>query len=348
MQTPLFNLIHDSIKTNGPMSVGTFMSLCLGHPQLGYYMTREAFGAQGDFTTAPEISQLFGEMVAIWVMMTWEQMGKPNNVQLIELGPGRGTLMKDIWRGIGMMPELRDHAEIHLVEFSPRLQKIQGETLQGLPVQWHMHIDSVPMEPSIIIANEFFDALPIEQAMFHDGRWHQRVVVTEDEDLIFGLGSALQGLPTENVPDGSIYEYAPQATDIMAKLCQRLQQSRGAMLVIDYGDDVHLDNRFGDTLQALHDHKMTHVFEHVGESDVTVHVAFASLKIVAQEMGCATLPVQTQREFLTQLGIRLRLEKLLPNATPEQAKQLQSGVHRLVDAAEMGDLFKVLQVFSHA
>ncbi len=348
MNTPLFDFIHDMIDTNDALTVGQFMSLCLGHPQHGYYMTQEAFGSKGDFTTAPEISQTFGEMVAIWVVTAWEKMGKPDMIQLVELGPGRGTLMKDIWRGLSAKPELRDILNVHLVEFSPRLRDIQKEALQGVPVTWHDNIETVPYLPTLIVANEFFDALPIEQAMHHQGQWYQRVVTTAEEDLMFSLGKPLQGIAThKDVEDGTVYEYAPIATEIMQDLCRRLYDTTGAMLIIDYGDDVALDERFGDTLQALYQHKPVSVFEQIGTSDITAHVAFRSLSLLAQENLCVTLPVQTQGEFLKSLGIELRLKALLEKADAEQAAALQSGVQRLVAPDQMGDLFKVLQVFCY-
>ena len=343
--TELSKLIHELIKENGPISVGTYMSLCLGHAQHGYYMQREAFGAQGDFITAPEISQLFGEMLSIWVMLTYERMGEPEAFNLVELGPGRGTLMSDLWRGLSVQPELRDKIQIHLVEFSPRLQQIQSEALEGLPITWHANIETLPQVPSIIIANEFFDALPIEQAIYHQDDWYQRLVTSDEVDLFFTRGDILQGLPNEEMPEGSVFEYAPLSTTIMQQLCRFISQNGGALLAIDYGDDAPLNERFGDTLQALSKHQMVDIFEEPGLADLTAHVAFSSLEMIAQEENCRTLPLQTQREFLTEMGIRLRLQKLLPRATDEQAEQLQTGMERLIDPMQMGDLFKVLQVF---
>src|SRR5688572_5838240 len=226
---PLAALVHNIINQRRNLTVGEYMTLCLGHPQWGYYMSQEPFGTKGDFTTAPEVSQLFGEMIGVWVMMAWEQMGKPKNIQLIELGPGRGTLMRDIWRTTKIMPEFQEKAQIHLVEFSPRLKKIQSETLQGCPVVWHDHFEDVPNAPSLIVANEFFDALPIEQAAFHDGNWFQRVINEDDGDLFFSLGKPLQGIHTENAKNGDIYEYAPMATKITEEICSFIGQNGGAL-----------------------------------------------------------------------------------------------------------------------
>lgn len=342
----LSKIIHEVIKENGPISIGTYMSLCLGHPQHGYYMQREAFGAQGDFITAPEISQLFGEMLAVWVMLTWERMGKPENIQLVELGPGRGTLMSDIWRSLTVQPDLRDKVQLHLVEFSPRLQQVQQEALEGAPATWHSTIETLPQSPSIIIANEFFDALPIEQAVFHQDDWYQRLVTSDEEDLFFTMGDILQGIAEDEMPEGSIFEYAPLATTVMQQLCRFIRKNGGALLAIDYGDDAPLSERFGDTLQALREHQMVDIFDEPGKSDLTAHVAFSSLEMIAREEGCVTDPILTQREFLTRMGIRLRAEKLAAKATDEQAPALFSGLDRLVDPAQMGDLFKVLQVYA--
>ncbi|MDB5478799.1 MAG: uncharacterized protein JWM96_1294 [Alphaproteobacteria bacterium] len=347
MTTPLSEILRTMIKENGPISIGTFMALCLSHPQYGYYMAREAFGAKGDFTTAPEISQLFGEMIAVWIVLSWEQLGKPDDLQLVELGPGRGTLMKDIWRGLSTRPELRDKLQIQLVEFSPRLQTVQKENLAGLPVTWHTHFEAVHNRPTIILANEFFDALPVEQAIFHQDAWYQRMITADDEDFLFALGAPLQGITEYGMPEFSIFEYAPLATSIMQQLCDFVKKNDGALLAIDYGDDFPLEERFGETIQALHKHKMVDIFELPGESDLTAHVSFASLSAIANEEGCTALPLQTQREFLTQLGIRLRAEKLLASATEDQAKDLQLSLQRLIDPLQMGDLFKVLQVYSN-
>lgn len=334
------DLLRALISDQGPIPVSTFMALCLGHPVHGYYMNREPFGVKGDFTTAPEISQLFGEMIAVWIMTKAQDM---QDVQLVELGPGRGTLMSDIWRGLSAMPELREKLKIHLVEFSPRLSALQQEKLAGLPVTWHENFEKVPQRPSLIIANEFFDALPIDQAVYHDGSWYQRLVTSEEEDFIFTLGPKLQGIYVENAKDGDIYEYAPSVTTMIEDLCYFLRKNSGTLLAIDYGDFTPLDERVGDTLQALYQHKPCSVLEHASKCDLTAHVAFAALDQVARESGCESA-LTTQREFLTQLGIRLRAEKLLAGAMLEQARTIKSGLERLIAPDQMGDLFKVMTV----
>ncbi len=341
-ENPLENLIRDIVRQRGHITVGEYMTLALGHPQWGYYMSREPFGAQGDFTTAPEVSQLFGEMLGVWAMTTWEKMGKPENVQLVELGPGRGTLMRDMLRAFHVMPDFKP--QVHLVEFSPRLKQIQSETLAGHSVVWHEHFEDLPDAPSIIVANEFFDALPIEQAVFHDGNWFQRVIVAHDGDLIFSLGKPLQGLYVENPKNGDIYEYAPLATMMMEEICAFLNRNKGALLAVDYGDDVPLDKRIGETLQALHDKKPSDVLAHIGASDLTAHVAFASLAGIAAEMGCTPQPLAPQGAFLTRMGIGLRAEKLIEKADAAQAEEIRAALNRLAGETEMGMLFKVLQV----
>lgn len=337
-------VLQSMICDNGPISVGTFMALALGHPQFGYYMSHEPFGENGDFTTAPEISQLFGEMLAVWAMNIAPQfLGK--ELQLVELGPGRGTLMHDLWRGLSAMPELRSNLKVHLVEFSPRLRELQELKLAGIPVTWHESFETVPQKPSIIIANELFDALPVEQAVYHNGAWHQRLVMFDQDDFLFTLGLPLQGIHVDAPKDGDILEYNPASMNLMEDLCYFLRKNSGAMAIIDYGDDVELDKRTGETLQALHEHKPCSPLENVGTCDITAHVAFQALIHAAHEQGCDP-QLMTQREFLTQLGIRLRADKLLANASLDQARALKSGLERLVAPDQMGDLFKVLTVLS--
>jgi NADH dehydrogenase [ubiquinone] 1 alpha subcomplex assembly factor 7 len=253
-------------------------------------------------------------------------------------------LMQDIWRGLSAMPAMRDKASIHLIEFSPRLQKIQSENLVGLPVTWHSDLTSVPKVPSLIIANEFFDALPVEQAVYHDGMWYQRLVAAEEEDLIVTLGKPLQGIAVDNPEDGAIFEYSPKIAEAMLEIGAFLKQNGGALLAVDYGDAVPLQNRIGDTIQALFEHKPVGIFDSPGNSDITAHVSFAALEEIAADTGADHVLTMTQREFLTQFGIRLRAEKLLSTANDNQSETIQSGLLRLIDANQMGDLFKVLQV----
>jgi NADH dehydrogenase [ubiquinone] 1 alpha subcomplex assembly factor 7 len=341
----LRSVIDGILAQRGALSVAEYMALCLGHPQYGYYMTRDPFGAQGDFTTAPEISQLFGEMVGVWVASVWERAGKPDNVRLVEMGPGRGTLMSDLLRAVKSVAGFLDSTSIHMVEFSPALQKIQSEKLHGYNVTWHDHIDDVPPGFTIIIANEFFDALPIDQAVFHNGHWHKRMIAAAEEDLILTLGAPLQGIHVPNATDGAVYEYAPLAAEMMTTLSRRIADRGGAMLIVDYGDDAPLDNRVGDTLQALYKHAPAPVLENPGHADVTAHVAFAALRAIALENACTPAPVITQREFLLDHGVQVRAEHLMRTATDTQRADILSGLGRLVDADKMGHLFKVLEVY---
>jgi NADH dehydrogenase [ubiquinone] 1 alpha subcomplex assembly factor 7 len=336
--TPILQqLIHEQ----GAVSISSFMALCLGHPVHGYYMNQEPFGVLGDFTTAPEISQLFGEMLGVWVMQKAPEQ-KP--FQIVELGPGRGTLMKDVWRSLSSMPSLRDHLEIHLVEFSPRLRAIQQDTLHDIPnVTWHESCDTIPQKHSLIIANEFFDALPIEQAIYHQNNWYQRRITCDENGFSFTRGAALDGIDIPEAQEGSIFEYAPIATQIMDDLCYFLRKNNGAMIAIDYGDDVPLHQRLGETLQALHKHAPCSIFDYIGKADLTSHVSFMNLHHVALEQGCTT-SYATQRSFLTDMGIRLRADKLITKATLEQARTLKTGLERLLSPDQMGELFKVLIV----
>lgn len=339
----LLTILQEKIRSDGPISVGAYMAQCLGQPQHGYYMRGDVFGTDGDFTTAPEVSQLFGEMLAIWVMLQYQQMGSPLEIQLVEIGPGRGTLMRDIWRGLSAMPDLRDRLQIHLVEFSPALQKIQRETLNGLPVTWHTDISTLPRQTSLIIGNELLDALPIEQAIWVDGVWRKRMVGLENDRLAFVTGDVLTELNITGAQEGEIYEYAPAVGDFFRQICRLLKSQGGAALLIDYGDNMPPDQRIGETLQALHKHQYVHTLLLPGASDLTAHVAFAPLLKIAEETEC-TAQLHEQGPFLSSLGIHLRLEKLLLQANEEQSKALQSGVQRLTAPEQMGRLFKVLEV----
>src|SRR4051812_9024023 len=214
---PLEAEIRRRIAPHGPMSVGQYMALCLTHPGHGYYVTRDPLGVGGDFTTAPEISQMFGELIGLWAAAVWRQMGSPENIRLVELGPGRGTMMADALRAAKVVPAFYSALVLHLVEVSPVLQQAQRQTLEplGMPLHWHQALEDVPPGPTIILANEFFDALPVHQAIKQDDGWHERVVMV-DRNGSFMLGALLSPLPhlekllpprVRDAPTGSIFEW---------------------------------------------------------------------------------------------------------------------------------------------
>ena len=338
-KSSLLEIIKARIHKNGPLSIADYMEFCLGHPECGYYMTRDPFGAQGDFTTAPEISQLFGEIVGAWLVDQWMQLGSPEKFNLIELGPGRGTLMADILRTAGVMPGFLQACQVHLVEMSPVLKSLQQQNLgtAPCPILWHKNIDNIPDEPTLIVANEFFDALPIHQYVFQNGAWHERVILIENNQLTFSTAPTDQhyGPATE----GEIKETSPATEAIFTNLLHIVHKQGGSCVFIDYGYD---QDAFGDTLQALRKHQFSEVLSTPGEQDLTAHVNFARLQELAVAADKGQAELVTQQQFLQQNGIDLRLNSLCRNKSAGICAKLRTGANRLLDPAQMGELFKVL------
>ena len=349
-QTPLAAEIRARIEHDGPMGIDTYMGLCLGHPQHGYYMSRDPFGRGGDFITAPEVSQMFGEAIGVWLATAWQMMGLPKNVRLVELGPGRGTLMADMLRAMKVLPALREAVDVHFVEISPALRAAQEKTMkeQGVRAHWHEQLDDVPDGPAMIVANEFFDAIPVRQLVLADDGWHERVVVIDENGaLAFGIGKR------EKAPDwaagaepeaGSIVEISPQRAAIARAVGARLAGAGGVGLIVDYG---HALSFAGETLQAVYRHKFTDVLSMPGQVDITSHVDFQELAKAFEEGGAKTHGPRTQRAFLYAMGIREREKALKKNAPARARIMLSRQAERLVSETQMGNLFKVLAV-THA
>jgi NADH dehydrogenase [ubiquinone] 1 alpha subcomplex assembly factor 7 len=330
------------IREEGPLSISRYMALCLGHPRHGYYMTRDPFGVAGDFTTAPEISQMFGELIGLWAAHVWQGMGAPSAVRLVELGPGRGTLMSDMLRVAKGLPGFRDAIEVHLVETSPVLRAAQAATLAGArqPV-WHDSIATVLEGPVIVVANEFLDALPLDQFVMTEQGWRERMVgLAEAGGLSFGLAGADAGLSLA-APAGAVFEQPTVALDIVAEISRHVAQAGGAALYLDYGSS---QSGFGDTLQAMRRHAFVDALAEPGEADLTVHVDFQRMAEAARRAGAATHGPATQADFLIGLGLAQRAQALSRNATPRQAADISSAFDRLTEpgATGMGELFKVL------
>jgi NADH dehydrogenase [ubiquinone] 1 alpha subcomplex assembly factor 7 len=344
--------IRTLIETQGPISVSRYMALCLAHPEYGYYTTRDPFGTDGDFTTAPEISQMFGELVGVWCAEVWRLMGSPPQIALVEVGPGRGTLMKDALRAAKVMPGFLDAVELHLVETSPVLQERQRELLKGAvpKIAWHGETKTLPAMPLIVIGNEFVDALPIEQYEKKTGRWHERKIgLGADGGFAFGLDPALlpdfeKNLPERltPAPNGAVFERRNLAP--ISGIVSRIEKNGGAALLVDYG---HAESGFGDTLQAVSGHDYAEPLEAPGEVDLTSQVDFEALAALAGKNVRAIGPL-TQRDFLTQLGIESRTEVLQRNAKPEMREEIGTALTRLIGPApDMGELFKVLAFAQH-
>ncbi|MFN3701358.1 MAG: class I SAM-dependent methyltransferase [Alphaproteobacteria bacterium] len=370
----LQDILRAKIQQDGFMSVADFMALILGHLQHGYYMRQDPFGQRGDFTTAPEISQLFGEMIGIWLADYWQRMGAPPRVILCEIGAGRGSLMRDILRVAAGVAGLSAALEVHIVETSPVLRAVQSDTLKGgnigslggsSAVQWHEDFAAVPdHEPLFVVANELLDALPVQQYCYQGGGWHERGIVlspqgttndkTRDNEhdgehlgkRVFDWGlrpspdfAAPLGFP---VPlQGAICEISLAREALVSEIAQRLKRQSGAALMIDYG---HEKSDYGDTLQALRQHKIVNVLDGdtLGDADITSHVDFGRLREVVAAQGIDFCALNTQGAFLHNMGIALRAARLLEQGDKNQREDVTKALHRLTHSDEMGALFKVM------
>ncbi|MBX4335098.1 class I SAM-dependent methyltransferase [Bartonella raoultii] len=341
--------IKKIIANNGPITVSQYMTLALTDSQFGYYQTQTPFGRHGDFITAPEISQLFGEMIGIWTLINWEAHGCPTPFILAEMGPGRGTLMDDILRTIQRLStKAFNAAEIFLLEISKTLATEQQKRLSSYQKQIHHieNLDHIPFSPLFLIANEFFDALPINQYIKINGEWRERrITVNQNGNLTFIAvpydfpSSCLQSYASK-VPDGTIFEHAPSRHQLMLQLTNHLIQVKGSALLIDYGAQ---DLAFGDTLQALSKHQFRNIFDAPGKHDLTSHVGFFFLKKIALEEGCFA-EIFEQGDFLFKMGLLERAKQLRINKNIKLQNKIFQDVERLTSPDQMGKLFKVLHV----
>lgn len=347
--TALKTRIASLVAASGPISVADYMALCLFDPEHGYYTTREPFGAAGDFTTAPEVSQMFGELVAVWLYAAWQASGRPANATLAEIGPGRGTLMKDILRVLHSLDAaFVANASVALVETSPRLREVQRQTLAAgsVKLEWHETVSTLPLAPLFIVGNELFDAIPTRQFVKIGIAWHERAIgLDATGELAFVAGPATIDaamLPAEaaDAPAGSIFEFAPARTATMEAIAERISATGGAGLFADYG---HLKPGIGDTLQALRKHQYDDVLAHPGEADLTSHVDFSALALAARAHGL-DVDLATQGEFLLAMGLLERAGKLGANADATAREKISCEVERLAGPDAMGSLFKVLAI----
>jgi NADH dehydrogenase [ubiquinone] 1 alpha subcomplex assembly factor 7 len=339
--------LHARIAKSGPLSVEAFMQACLSDAASGAYASRQPIGGAGDFITAPEISQIFGELLGLWAVAVWQSMGEPRAVTVAELGPGRGTSMADTlraWRGV---PEFLDAVSVALIETSPVMVEAQRNTLREAPVplRWHARLDELPDGPLIVLANEFIDALPVRQFVRRGGAWRERLVANDGrggfcfaEGETVTLGNQAGDFP-DQAPDGSILETRPAARTLLRELARRAALAPLAALIIDYGHD---ESGFGDTLQAVRGHRFAVTLADPGGADLSAHVDFADLQRQASALGLKPYGPMAQGEFLLKLGLGERRNRLLQRATPAQAEAIASGASRLVDPKQMGVLFRVL------
>lgn len=345
MSTPLAKDLKALIAQEGPLSIERYMALCFGDPRYGYYMTRDPLGKRGDFITAPEISQVFGELLGLWCGECFRLMNTPASFMLVELGPGRGTLMADALRVLKIVPSFLDHVEIHLIETSPVLRAAQETLLAPFKdkIVWHASIDSLPAKPAIILANEFFDALPIRQFQKETAGWHERLVgLDEDGSLTLGLSSDTAAhLAALKAEEGSVREEARIGATIMRSLARHLRSYGGVMLAVDYG---YGQSGFGDTWQALSRHAYVDPLAQPGAADLTSHVDFQSLGESARSGGAIVAPLVTQRDLLLRLGIEPRMQQLA-RGNPDRSYDITKACLRLIDhtsPTSMGQLFKAL------
>jgi len=336
--------IKTIIKNKGHISISELMGYALPI----YYGSRQPFGKGGDFITAPEISQVFGELIGVFIAYQWINMGTPSSVALVEMGPGRGVLMKDLLRGTRRVKGFHEAIDIHMVENSLQLQQVQKETLEGMHgnIKWHDNINTIPRKKSFFVANEFFDALPINQYVKTKEGWCENLIfLDKNEKLRFGL-SPVCGFSDEFnkkhpfVKEGDVLEVSQSSLAIVKDIAKRIKEFGGAGVFIDYGYDYY---GYKDTLQGMKNHKFHDVLKNIGEADITAHVDFVALSEAVKEQGIDDCSIVTQREFLMSLGIEKRREILVAGAAnKKQAKRVSDCVERLIDVKNMGSLFKVL------
>lgn len=356
-ETPLEKIIKQQIRQNGPMNLGEYMGLCLGHPQHGYYMTRDPFGAAGDFTTAPEISQMFGELIGAWLADAWEKMGAPDKFTLLELGAGRGTLMQDALRATKGVKGFHEAMQLHLLEMSPVLKAAQEERLAGYDASWHMTLESIRVDsPVLVIGNEFLDALPVRQLILRETGWFEKVVNLDINDTlrlyeIEADEAVKQHIPPLLIPPkiGDQVEVSLQVECIAQELMNIILKQGGSALFIDYGFNHSVS---GDTLQAVKEHSYCGLLDSPGEADITAHVNFAEISRLAMEEKLTVHGPVSQSDFLQRLGIGIRAANLTQNATQDQRCEIDAALKRLTGKntkdGEMGELFKVIALSSSA
>jgi NADH dehydrogenase [ubiquinone] 1 alpha subcomplex assembly factor 7 len=346
--SPLEDRLRRLILDHGPISVARYMALALAHPTEGYYPRRDPLGAAGDFITAPEVSQLFGELIGLALVQHWLDLGRPRRMAVCELGPGRGTLMADALRAAKAVPDFIAAMTVHLVETSPALRERQSAAMPGLPVHWHDELAGLPSDrPLLLVANEFLDALPVRQFVRRSGRWHERLIgVDADGALRFVLApratpfpQAVGGIEGE-LADGILLELGPAREAVVEAIAARLVAQGGMALFVDYGSAAAAMT--GDTFRAVSRHAAADPLIAPGEVDLSAHVDFHAIAARAAAAGAEAYGPLGQGEFLGRLGIAQRLRRLLRSASPEQRATLESGCERLVAPDAMGELFKVL------
>ena len=342
--TRLEEAIRARIAREGPMPLARFIEAANNDPDHGYYRSRDPLGRDGDFITAPEISQVFGELIGAWCAVAWRSLGAPAPVVLAELGPGRGTLMADVLRAASaVLPDFAAAIDLHLIETSPTLARLQRAALGGGRARWHAGLRTLPEGPTILIANEFFDALPVEHHVRRGDGWHRRCVAVDAATgrLCFRDGplAPCPDAAVRDAPDGAVWETSPAARAVAASIAGRIADSGGAALIVDYG---HGESAPGETLQAVRRHRPVGVLDAPGDADLSAHVDFQALARAARSRGAAVHGPVPQGAFLARLGLEARQRRLLAAAEPARRADIRSRCRRLVAPDQMGVLFKAV------
>ena len=348
----IVQILKQNILRHGALSLADYMQICLTHPIHGYYIKNEPIGTKGDFTTSPEISQMFGELICLWIVQVWMDHQKPKKFSLVELGPGKGTLMADILRATRMITDFHNSLELILIEISPSLKSIQKRALKGFPAQWKTEIKALPNQPTIIIANEFFDALPINQFQRKSNTWMEVMVNlkglsgADSNEFCFQLMNPskeiLIDFENEVPEEGCMIEISKTMQDIICCLSKHIHQNSGAALIIDYGKEGNV----GNTLQAVRKHRYSNPLSSPGQQDLTSFVDFKAIRTHAEESGLIVSHLTNQGDFLKILGIEQRSKILSKGLSGNDLVLHQTALERLINKNLMGDLFKVLGIRS--
>ncbi|MGR3291481.1 MAG: class I SAM-dependent methyltransferase [Paracoccaceae bacterium] len=341
--TGLTDILIRQIQSTGPLSVAEYMNECLLHPEFGYYSTRDPFGKDGDFTTAPEISQMFGELLGLCLAQTWLDQGQPEQFTLAELGPGRGTLMADILRVTKAVPGFQQAANIVLMEASAALREKQKSVLNNYDVDWIDNIGAMPAAPLYLVANEFFDALPIRQFDRDNSGWREHQITTKDRKLLMALSApapiAALDHRLNNTAPGDTVEICPSASGIIQTVSEVIGEHGGVAIVVDYGNWRSL----GDTFQAIKGHKTVSPFATPGKADLTAHVDFEALTVACRNANVTGMTRQS--DLLMRLGIETRAKHLASNLVGDKLKSHDKAYRRLTHPLEMGTLFKAIAIY---
>jgi NADH dehydrogenase [ubiquinone] 1 alpha subcomplex assembly factor 7 len=341
--TELGGLIARRIALTGPISLADFMAEALGHPRLGYYRRAVPVGVAGDFTTAPEISQMFGELIGAWLAERWLAMGRPEQVRLVELGPGRGTLMADALRATRGVPGFHAALDLHFVETNAPMREAQRAALQGFaptsPVTWHERFDEVPPGPLLLVANEFFDALPVRQFHRTATGWRERMVGLDEHGelrLALAPGATPFASLLPDADEGAEAEFGEAGRTLAGAIGARIASDGGWALIVDYGAE---SAGRASSLQAVRGHQGASILDRPGETDLSAHVDFAALAAAA---GVAAYGPVDQGTFLRRLGLLERAQALKQRAKPAQENAIDAASARLIAPDQMGTLFRVL------